>query len=309
MYRSTSVTKRNEAAHVSRIVSDFTSRGVRCSGWLYRPDHIPTPPVIIMAHGFAAEKDFMLPAFADRFAAAGLAVFLFDYRNFGGSGGEPRNYVHPFRHIQDWQAAVKHVRHMAGINPRKIALWGTSFSGGHVLVTASHDPDITAVVSQIPFVDGIASAMMDRPGDTLTATLAGIRDLLRVLTFRAPYCVPAVAKPGTFAAMNTAESWDGYLSLVPETSTWKNSVPARVFLTIPFYRPVTRVKHITCPVLMIGTAADSLIPVKAVRRAADKLTHCTYVEFDCGHFEPYRGKRFEENIALQIDFLQKQLMA
>lgn len=261
-----------------------------------------------MAHGFAAEKDFMLPEFARRFAAEGMAVFLFDYRNFGGSDGEPRNYVNPFRHIQDWQAALEHVRGLTGVNVRKIALWGTSFSGGHVLVTASRDQGLAAVVSQIPFVDGIASAMMSRPKDTLTATLSGIRDLVRVLTFRAPYRVPAVAKPGTFAVMNTPESWDGYLSLVPESSTWENSVPARVLLTIPLYRPVKHVKEIACPVLMIGTAADSLIPVKAVRRTAAKITDCTYVEFDCGHFEPYQGKRFEENIALQVEFLKKTLM-
>ncbi len=44
------------------------------------------------------------------FAHSGLAVFLFDYRNFGGSDGEPRNLVVPQRHVQDWRAALAHIK-------------------------------------------------------------------------------------------------------------------------------------------------------------------------------------------------------
>lgn len=291
-----------------RIDTDFLSRGDRCSGWLYLPTNRPKPPVVIMAHGFAAEKTFSLPPFAERFASEGLGVLLFDYRNFGDSDGKPRNYVHPFRHIQDWEAAIKHARGLDSVDATKLALWGTSFSGGHVLCAASRDKGITAVISQIPFVDGISSALMDRLGDTAAAVVAGIRDGLRAATFRAPYRVPAVAKPGTFAVMNTAESWAGYRAMIPEDSAWENSVPARVFLTIPFYRPIASVGRIECPVLIVGSTRDSLIPINAVRRTAAKIRRCEYKELDCGHFEPYAGELFEKNMAWQIEFLRKHLL-
>jgi len=32
----------------------------------------------------------------------GMAVFVFDYRGFNDSEGEPRNYINPKRHLQDW---------------------------------------------------------------------------------------------------------------------------------------------------------------------------------------------------------------
>lgn len=73
--------------------SDFTSGGVRCAADLYLPDSKGSPPVIIMGHGFAAERSFCLPAYAEYFAGQGMAVLLSDYRSFGDSDGEPRQLV------------------------------------------------------------------------------------------------------------------------------------------------------------------------------------------------------------------------
>ena len=68
------------------------------------------PPIVVAAHGIAGQKDMGLEPFAETFASKGLAVLLFDYRNFGGSEGEPRNWVSPKRHLQDWDAALDYVR-------------------------------------------------------------------------------------------------------------------------------------------------------------------------------------------------------
>ena len=92
-----------------------------------------TTPLVLMAHGFAAEKSFGLIPYAEQFVRRGLAVMLFDYRHFGGSGGEPRNLVSCRRQRQDWQAALDFARRLPGIDAAKIALWGSSFSGGHVV--------------------------------------------------------------------------------------------------------------------------------------------------------------------------------
>ena len=79
-----------------------------------------------MAHGLAAERAFGLASFAQRFAQKGMAVFVFDYRNFGDSQGEPRNLVSPKRHLQDWQAAMAHVGRLTEVDRGRIALWGSS---------------------------------------------------------------------------------------------------------------------------------------------------------------------------------------
>ena len=79
--------------------------------WQYQPRGVPSkPPTLVMAHGLGGQKDFGLHKFAGSFAKAGLAVMLFDYRTFGGSDGEPRHWVSPKRHLEDWNAVVEYVQ-------------------------------------------------------------------------------------------------------------------------------------------------------------------------------------------------------
>ncbi len=77
-----------------------------------------------MAHGFGGTKDTGLLSFAEAFAAAGIDAFVFDFRGFGDSEGEPRQDVSYKKQREDYHAAVDAVRHMSGIDPERIALWG-----------------------------------------------------------------------------------------------------------------------------------------------------------------------------------------
>ena len=287
--------------------SDFHSQGTRCAGWLFLPEREEKPPVVIMAHGFAAERTFRLPAFAERFVKRGLAVFLFDYRNFGDSQGTPRNLVSPRRHLEDWQAAVVHVRGLARIDHQRLALWGSSFSGGHVIVTAARDPGIRAVVSQVPFVDSLAGIADVGIVHALKATSAGLRDLFRIVTRGEPYYIPVVGRPGTLAVLNRPDSYSGYMSLVPEDSSWRNDCPARIALSAFLYRPIRFAPMVRCPLLVVLAEKDSLIPAEAVRRMAAKAHDSTLISLPLGHFDVYTGDGFEETVKRETDFLVKHL--
>lgn len=99
-------------------------------------------------------QDFGLHKYAENFAQNSMAVFVFDYRGWGGSGGEPRHWLSAKRHMADWRAAIAYVRSsMAGsVDIDRLCLWGSSFAGGHVLVVGSEPtiaPHITAIVSQV----------------------------------------------------------------------------------------------------------------------------------------------------------------
>ena len=289
-------------------MSDFHSKNIRCSGELYIPEGVSHPPVVIMAHGFGAEKTFGLPAYAEIFASNGLAVYLFDYRCFGESDGEPRNYVDPGRHLQDWKAAIDHVRLLPAINPDKIALWGSSFSGGHVLVTASNDQDISAVVAQVPFVDAVSTTFKLGFKFLMQATPHAIRDLSRILTFRSPHFVKIIGKPDEFAIMNTPESYPGYSAIVPEDTTWENKCPARIILTFATYRPIASAHKIKCPTLIMLGEKDSLINAKAVEKTAQKIPNAKLVKYPFGHFDIYTGKAFEDAVKQQTEFLLTRLL-
>ncbi len=289
------------------VDSDFTSKGTRCAGTLYLPE-AEKPPVVVMAHGLGAERSFRLPAYAERFVSKGMAVYLFDYRNFGDSDGEPRNLVSPRRHVADWGAAIEHVRGLGEVDAGRMGLWGTSFSGGHVLVAAAKFAPVSAVVSQVPFVDGVAVALGFNIRFVLEATVHALRDVARVATLRSAHYVPIVEDPGRFGLMNTPDSKPGYMALVPEGSSWKNECPARLGLTLLAYRPTMYVKRIGCPVLIVGADKDTLVPQPSVRKAASKCEKARLVSLPVGHFDVYVGEEFERVVELEGDFLVEQLL-
>jgi len=61
---------------------------------------------------------------------AGFAVHVFDYRHFGASTGEPRQLLDIGRQHDDYRAVIAWARQLDGIDPDRIVLWGSSFSGG-----------------------------------------------------------------------------------------------------------------------------------------------------------------------------------
>jgi dienelactone hydrolase len=285
----------------------FKSRRKKCSGWLYRPRGVSRPPVVVMAHGFGAQRDFGLPAYAERFAARGMAVFLFDYRNFGASEGEPRNLVNPWRHLKDWKAAVAYVRSLPHVDTGRIALWGSSYSGGHVIVTASRDPGVAAISAQVPFVDGITSAWWSGIKHAVQATLAGTRDMARACTMREPYLVPVVSDPDVFGIMNSPECRPGYLAIVPEDTAWRNECPARSVIELLLYRPTARAREVRCPALVIMGEEDTLIYPPAVEKAASRMREVTLIHMPVGHFDVYLGEWFEKVVKIQGDFFARHL--
>jgi len=120
----------------------FKSGETFAAAWLFLPDQArpgDRVPAVAMAHGFGAVKEMYLEPFARRFAAAGIAALVFDYRSFGASGGEPRQRVLPRDQIEDYRNALTWLSLQPEIDADKLAVWGTSFSGAHVIDVAAHD--------------------------------------------------------------------------------------------------------------------------------------------------------------------------
>ena len=111
---------------------DFESGGLRCAASLFRPTDMPgvRDPCVVMAHGFTGTRD-QLTCYAETFARAGLAALTFDYRHFGGSEGSPRQIVDIGKQMEDWRSAIAMARTLDGVDSTRIALWGSSLSGGH----------------------------------------------------------------------------------------------------------------------------------------------------------------------------------
>jgi pimeloyl-ACP methyl ester carboxylesterase len=238
-------------------------------------------------------------------------VFLFDYRTFGASDGEPRNLIDPFRHRADWLAAIEHVRSLSAVDGDSLALWGTSFSGGHVLEAAARVEGISAVVAQVPFVDGprTASNLVRRGGTQYLkrGLVAGLRDLGRAIGRRRPYYVPLVGSPDEFAILNTPDALRGVRALIPDDEEWDNRCPARIALTIMAYRPLTRARDVDAPVFVAQATEDTIIPARSIEHLVRELDDVERVRYPFGHFDAYLDEPFERLVAREIGFLTRHL--
>lgn len=289
------------------IQSSFASKDESCAGTLYLPwDAVTPPPVIVMAHGFGAIRAAGLMAFADRFVAAGYAAYLFDYRGFGDSDGEPRHWVSPRRHLQDWKAAIAHVRSLPNVDAQRVVLWGTSFSGGHVIRTAAEDHCVHAVIAQVPHVDGVASAMQAPFSTSMRLSLAGLRDVIGGL-FGTPHYAPILGRPGDVAAVTSPEAWDSFFELLPAGARWENRTRARVFLELPLYSPIRHAHKIQAPTLILAGRDDTVTPYRAALDTARRIPNGRFELLDSNHFQLCIGDAFEKNIALQLEFLGEVL--
>lgn len=284
----------------------FRSGGERCVGRLYRPDRPREAPVVVMAPGLAAERSFGLPAVAERFAARGYAVFAFDYRGFGESDGEPRNLIAPARQVADLRAAVACARGQDGVNRNRVALWGSSLGGGHVLRAAAEDARVSAAIAQTPIVDGRAFLRRAGVGDLLKGVGLGAADRLLSLAGRSK-TVPAVGDESEFALLSGPGVHAAFRGLVPRDAHWRNETPARAYLSLLRYRPVESAGEVACPTLLLAGDRDAFAPADEVAGAAEAVPESTLVRLPIGHFDAFEGPGLERAVGHQLAFLDAEL--
>jgi len=295
----------------------FPCTDLNCEAWFYTPSNpiIPLPPIIIMAHGFGAQKDFGLEQFAEGFAKEGYAVFLFDYRGFGGSEGEPRNLVSSTRHLEDWDSAIEYVIQKLHdkIDVNNIALWGSSFSGGHVIVTAAksaHKDNIKAVITQVPYLSpftSMGSFLSNGITTVLKVTGHALADLIRTQLGLSRYYLPiAPEKPEDIPLLLSASS-KKYLNIIPPNPRggWKNMAPAQIGIKLLFYSPISFISDLHTPILLIGETNDDLCIIDDQREIAKKNSKVSFIEYDGDHWSVY-SEHFPKNLQAQIQFLNSQ---
>src|SRR4051794_26965022 len=242
---------------------DFDAEGVTLRGWFYTADSSSGPaPTIVMAHGFSAVKEMYLDKYAETFAAAGFNSLVFDNRNFGDSDGTPRQEIDPVAQVRDYRHAITYATTLPETDTSRIGVWGSSYSGGHVLVVAAIDRRVKAVVSQVPLVSGYDNLRALVRADFID----GFRqqfDEDRLARFKGdpPAMVPVVAEdPLAPAALPTPDSWQWFT----ETSklrapNWKNEVTLRSVEMLAEYNPIDYIDQISPPPLLLLPAQNDVL--------------------------------------------------
>lgn len=295
-----------------RTEIEFDAEGAILRGWHYVPDGgRGSFPTIVMAHGFSAVKEQYLDEYAAAFAVAGLAAVVFDNRNFGASEGEPRQEVDPVQQIRDYRHAITYACTLPDVDVDRIGVWGTSYSGGHVLAVAAHDRRVKCVVSQVPAVSGPEAALRRTRPDRVPAVLAALQaDRADRFEGAPPRMIKVVTDgDGGPCALAGDESWEFFSGSRSRAPAWINDVTLRSTEMAREYEPDTSIHRISpTPLLMIVADQDHVTPTDLALAAYERaLQPKKLVVLKGGHFVPY-VEQFSESSGAAIDWFCEHLI-
>jgi len=273
---------------VEREKVRFASGAEECAAWYYPGTD---GSCVVMAGGFAVTKEPGTDLFARRFNEAGLGVLAFDYRGIGESGGRHRQVLPVRRQRADWQAATAFAGTLPGVDPARIALWGFSASGGHILHAAAASPQgrppVAAVIAQTPNVGGFAATRHatrhQKTPAMLRFTGRALLDAAGGLLGRPPLLVPGGRYP-----------------------EWRQEVAARSALGLVMSRPGRATPRVRCPLLVLVCDQDATAAPGPAVAAARRAPHAEVVHLPGGHYAPFLDGH-EAAVAAQLSFLRRHI--
>ncbi|WP_047153978.1 alpha/beta hydrolase [Aneurinibacillus tyrosinisolvens] len=299
-------------AHTRQDVT-FKSEGLNCKGWLYLPaeDQGQEKPAIVMAHGFSAVKEMHLPNFAEKFTDAGFVVLVFDYRYTGEGEGEPRQHVIPTEQHKDYRNAITWISQHPEVDEERIGIWGSSYSGGHVLHIAAIDRRVKAVVSQVPLVNGWKNAQRLMRPDVMVNF---INDLNKYRKSRynggEVQHVAVVAPEGEPSALPTPDSYE-WFTITGDTiaPNWRNEVTLETMESFLEYNPAGLIEIISpTPLLMVVAENDVLTPTDLAIEAFGKAREPKELAIiPGGHFDAYTEPGLSYSATPAVEWFKKYL--
>ncbi len=294
----------------------FLSQGLTCKGWLYVPNNLGSGErraAVVMAHGFSAVKEMYLANFAEKFADAGLVVLVFDYRYFGDSEGEPRGRLIPAEQIEDYQNGITWVSLQPEVDASRIGVWGSSYSGAHVLHLAAFDKRIKAAVAQVPLVNGWENAQRLMRPDVFAQFVESLaHDRVQRYKEGGVNHAAVVAPEGEPSVLPTPESYE-WFTRVGETvaPNWRNKVTLESLEKFLEYNPAANIHRISpTPLLMLVASNDTLTPTDLAVAAYEQAREPKSLVIMQGrHFDAYTEPGLSQSAPPAVEWFKRYLLA
>ena len=268
-------------------------------GWVYIPDDTPGPvPAVIASGGFADSVERMVPT-AEALAQAGLGVLIYEHRNTGISDGEPRLEIDPVAQVRDMGMAITFAQTLPEFDRNRIGLFGTSFSGGHVLAVAADDKRVKAVVASNPWIAGHDVALTMGGAKALAQFQELISGERGKILAGQPGAVVALGMreddPSQDFALFRDDDAMNYFEHGPTglPASWKNAFTLRSLEYMVGYDVRPFAKRISpTPLLMLVALDDHTMPASlGLEFYAAALQPKELVTFKGGHYDAYLPDR------------------
>ncbi len=288
-----------------------TTDGTMLRGWHYVPDAAGRHPTIVLSHGFSAVKEMYLDKYADAFAQAGFASVVYDNRNFGASDGEPRQEIDPWLQVRDYSDAISFALTLEQTDPARIGIWGSSYSGAHVLAVGAIDRRVHCVVSQVPLISGSQGFRRLVRADFIAPLQAQLHaERAARAAGAAPAMLPVVAEdPSAPSALPTADSFKWFTeTAAARAPSWRNEVTVRSIEYGFGYEPGAYIGLVSpTPLLLVVAVKDHLtvsdLAIDAYERAREPKR---LVLLPGGHFDAYVDG-FDQSFGAARDWFRTHL--
>ncbi len=240
-----------------------TAPGISIDTSQYLPKKLPAPAILI-AHGFGGSKE-SVESEAKFFASKGFVVMTWSARGFGESTGQiEMNSIES--EVADTRALISHLAKSKNVvidaegDPR-VGIMGSSYGGANALMTASQDPRIDAVISDISWSDleqGLFPQSVERSLTSGPFKKVWAGTFFSAVTLQSAY----LGECGSFA-----QRWcDAYQNAVLQG---KPSLSDKKLLES--VSPIKYASTILAPTLLSQGQADSLFPLSESYKLAQEL--------------------------------------
>lgn len=289
----------------------FYVGGEQLRGRLYLPRKAGgRVPGVVLNNGLGGTQAVVVHTYADRFAQAGMAALTYDYRHFGASGGEPRQFYMSDLQVADCRGAIAYLRGLPEVDSERIAIWGTSSSGGYGLQIAAEDGGIACVCAQCPSLDHAADSRLifqrEGIGYFLRLFFHAARDKGRARFGLSAHHIAIVGKPGTAAIFTAPGVFEACAPIYGPS--FRNELCARVMLTPHGKTAADVLEQVRCPALIQICEHDAMVAPAGTLRMAQRMG--TLAELQCypiGHYDIYQGAHFARAVADQLAFFSRHL--
>ncbi|KAM5347637.1 hypothetical protein ACJ41O_007461 [Fusarium nematophilum] len=285
-----------------------TYDGLKLKGTLYIVGQ--KKPCVIMSSGFAGLRCHFLPDFAARFNQAGYGVLTYDNRGWGESEGLPREQVDPWLQTRDYLDAFNFAATQPEIDPAKIVYWGSSMSGGNAICAAAVNHNLAGVILQVPFISGESISRI--PG---MSTSMLVQERAKAIADGSPSKLPNFPSSLEELTSGVSQAVLKDPEAIPFTKEmdrrgihWSKACTVQSLTYTMLHEPLAYIHRISpTPMLMIVADRDVTTQTHLQLEAFEKALEPKKLEIlrGMGHFSPYFGPPFEQNIKAQIAFLDQ----
>lgn len=287
----------------------FYSDDMACYGKIFYPKGFTVEekwPAVVLGHGFNATS-LAIEKYGARFAERGLVAMVIDYRGYGFSDGFvslleddtttdddrisekvarvriKRTRLVAVKQAEDYRNAISYIQGEPGVDPARIGIWGSSYSGGVVVTVAGMDARVKAVVAQVSSVRGRgASGPLQLEGALLEDAIQR-------------------ARTGQGAEIEVGFSFRGMVD-VETRQTGREHRPWQLLQRIPV---TTAILFIPAQKEELGNPRGPSGPFAAAqtRQGRTEVLEIPYI----GHFQIYAGPAFEVSANAAADWFIKHL--